>query len=120
VIGGDDIVIPGEPNVAAREAVVRTFGKAWPEALVADAAMNDEPVLLSSIMAPFDLPAEMFVYRDRASYESWEQEGAAPSNVDAMIHVLLGAEDITCVVHEESDSVTARLVTQLRSSLAGV
>ena len=113
MIGGEDLILPGKPRPDDGDFMLRYLSYAWPDAIVEDAASpNCMPIrcLLPMLRAP--APREFFVYRNEASFGSWQQTGATNDNGDEMIHVLIGSDEITCVV-DRQDSWSGRLVLQL-------
>lgn len=90
MIGGIDRILDVPAKLCAPTQILLACLKHWPNGYYQHAA---ETVILpirealTTRTAP--LGDEFFVYKDRASAESWERDGATPANRNTMIHFLL-------------------------------
>jgi hypothetical protein len=127
-----DVVVPGAVGPGDVDAIVAVLACHWPAAVVHDLDMS-EPILASAAKgklsnltshdvvagiiqdgAGVPLPHEAFVYRDRASFDAWEREGATPENAGSMVHILVGLNSMTLV---GDPSVTALITAILGAPL---
>lgn len=94
-----DVVLPDRQGDA--DAVVAALAKLWPNAVVHDLVSEPLPVSSWRLRTRREhkfLPGdEVFVYRDRESFDSWEREGATPENAAALVHIVLGPNSMTVV-----------------------
>lgn len=117
MIGRADIVIVAHLVPYDAVAVVaRAVTRYWESAYYEDAITADRFDRLPEI--PFAKLNELFVYRDRAAYESWDELGADPSNANTMVHVL-GYEDyrVTIVVDDPANPMMARMLDSVRQAV---
>jgi hypothetical protein len=109
MIGGADIVVAGVGATGEGPFIVSLLGESWRDLVVQDASADHA-------VAPSDASVaqmrEFFVYRSRADFESWMQDGASDENGDTMIHVILGRQSTTMV--------TARAGSQTHGLAAGL
>ncbi len=97
MIGGCDKGLGVEYSERLREFVRKFMFRAWPHC----SYEVDEH------------GAEVFFFRDDASYASWKHEGATDENHDTMVHVIYSPTELWCVVSHVPGSETARLVDEL-------
>lgn len=115
MIGGADIVLQGPTKDHDTDLLVRGIRSEWSNAMI-QRADGDKAISIRDFHFPATGPAELIVYRDRASYQSWSSEGATATNQDAMIHLIVSGDSVTLVV-DRSDSALARLARELLDSL---
>ena len=77
---------------------------------------EDRAVRIRNFHFPIVGQAELIVYRDNTSFESWQSEGATADNQEAMIHVVVSGDSVTLVV-DRVDSPLAELARELLESL---
>ena len=115
MMGGDDLVLEGAPRGDELDLTVRWLRWQWCHAVVD--VPGQEPLPISSeVLFPLTAATEAFIYRDRASFESWQQEGLTDWNADAVIWVALN-EDCVSFVMNHRDSVSGRLVRGIIENL---
>src|SRR5262245_61629811 len=115
MIGGEDIILPGKPRPDDWDSIVRYLSRAWPDAILEDAA-GTEPMPIRALWSRAPSPREFFVYRNGQSFHSWQAQGATDDNGEDMIHVVIGNHEITCVI-DRRDSWSGRLVLQLMKAI---
>jgi hypothetical protein len=91
MIGGTDRILAMPARLCNPTQVLLACLKHWPNGYYQHA--DEGPAVpireaLTSRTAP--LGDEFFVYKDRASADSWERDGATPENQNTMIHFLIG------------------------------
>jgi hypothetical protein len=106
MIGGADLVLHGRTKAHDTDILVRGIRSEWPRALI-QRADDVDATPIRSFRLPVFGPAELIVYRDPASYQSWRDHGATADNQDGMILVIVSDDAVTLVVD------------QPRSALAG-
>jgi len=116
MIGGNDIVFSKQTGPTDRILIVQAFRKIWPNLVVQDGAAHGS-VAFDDALGIVASADEFFVYRDEASFKSWSEHGALPQNDDQMIHVMVGAEEITLVVAGDA-SETYRMAKNAVAALA--
>ncbi|XXY18783.1 hypothetical protein WME88_03915 [Sorangium sp. So ce216] len=95
--------------------MVRGIRTEWPNAVIQHAE-NENGILIRELRFPVVGPAEMIIYRDSASYQSWMSKGAATDNQDTMIHLIVADDSVTLVV-DRPDSALADMARELLVSL---
>ncbi|MGD0092762.1 MAG: hypothetical protein ABSE73_22855 [Planctomycetota bacterium] len=61
---------------------------------------------------------EIMIYRDRQSRDSWDEDGATPSNQNTMVHVIKARPDrVTVIVDDPHHSDMSKIVRGLRRAL---
>lgn len=106
MIGGTDIVIPVFDARSRCEDILRLVRAEWPSAIVEDAETGLPPAATTH---------EMLVYRDEHAFVSIEADGVTDENGGALLHVLLGTNSVTCVVHGY-DSVAMPIVRRIEAA----
>jgi hypothetical protein len=110
-IGGIDTILEAPPGVHVVELILRRIRHFWPDAYYQNAddanevySIHDDWVSISSSLAH-----EFFIYKDAATAQSWDRDGAVPENHNTMIHFMVGAwsstddlQQITVVCDEET------------------
>jgi hypothetical protein len=114
MIGGIDIAIPTNCGASSVEVAVRAIRQKWPRSVFENGTNGDRYDRFSEI--PFGLIEELFVYRDRASADVWDAEGAIPSVYNTMIH-LIADDDLLTVVVDEKDAEMGEIVGAISSGL---
>lgn len=107
MIGGADLVLHGRTMPHDTDILVRGIRSEWPDAMIQRVDEADATPI-RRFRLPVLGPAELIVYRDRASYQSWREHGATADNQDAMILLIISDDAVTLVVD------------QPRSALAGL
>ncbi|WP_437610718.1 hypothetical protein WMF20_03660 [Sorangium sp. So ce834] len=115
MIGGADIVLYGQTKAHDTDLLVRAIRTEWPNAVIQHAD-KENGVPIREFHFPVIGPAELIVYRDNASYQSWTSKGAAADNQDAMIHLIVADDNVTLVV-DRPDSALADMARELLVSL---
>ena len=113
MIGGIDVQIPTRCGPLATEVAVRAVRQRWPQAEFENGVTGERYREFCQI--PFGEIDEIFVYRDRASADSWDAEGAIPSLYNTMIHIVADQELITVVV-DERDSAMEEIIAAISSA----
>ena len=114
MIGGIDIQLPTRCGPPSVEVAVRAIRQRWPRAVFENGLTGDHYEHFRQI--PFGEITEIFVYRDRASADVWDAEGAIPSVHNTMIHVIADDDRITVVV-DERDAAMEEIVAAISSGL---
>jgi hypothetical protein len=98
-IGGVDLIVQGARRGDA-DAVVAALARHWPDAVAHDLDSSPVPASAAKLHG-----AELFVYRDRESFDSWQREGATPANAASMVHIVIGPNSMTVVTDEEAEGL---------------
>lgn len=114
MIGGLDIDLPTFGNRSSVEVAVRAIRQIWPRSVFENTDTGDRYVFFWQI--PFGKIDGLFVYRDAAIADAWDDEGAVPSLRNTMIHVIADDETITVVV-DERDSEMSEVIAAITSGL---
>lgn len=116
MIGGADIILGGSTREDDADFLLRGIRSEWPGAFVQGA---DEPhaIPIRDLRFPLHGQTEIFVYRDEASYRSWQTDGATTENEDAMIQVIVADDSVTLVVDRQGSNL-ASLADDLLASLS--
>lgn len=115
MIGGADIVLHGQTKAHDTDLLVRSIRREWPSAVI-QRADEDEAIPIRNFRFPIIGSAELIVYRDSGSHQSWTSNGATADNQDTMIHLIVSDDSVTFVV-DRPDSVLADLARELLESL---
>ena len=116
MIGGDDLVLPGATSADDVDAILRLVVAFWPDAVFEVAAVEGGEPIRTSRPFPAARWADVFAYRDDASFTSWKQSGLTPTNAGAAIYVAVEADAISFVV-DDRDSSTGLLVRDVIGAL---
>ncbi len=116
MIGGRDIVLEWSSDSATRRVLVQMLRSAWPEAYVEDARSSGAAVPIAGL-DPETLPAEMFVYKNAVSRDTWDADGATDANADTMIHALVAMNTMTLVVDRAAGAESASIAESIRVAL---
>lgn len=119
MIGRADIVVPRPVEDDGKSAILRVLLAAWPNAVLEDAEGVEEPAELARFESGA-MTDEVFVYRDAAALEAWNEDGGTDDNADSMIHLLLGPTAITCVVDHREGAETRAIAGRIERALEGV
>ena len=65
---------------------------------------------------PFGELSEIFVYRDHAASQGWDEDGAVPELYNTMVHLI--ADDGITVVVDEKDIEMDQLIATISSALS--
>ncbi|HZF55105.1 MAG TPA: hypothetical protein VE093_40920 [Polyangiaceae bacterium] len=116
MIGGDDIFVEGCAGIGVIDIVLRFMRHAWRDAIFeCTAAEGSEPVQITRLF-PAKETVELFVYRDRSSFESWKRDGLTEENASGIIYVVFNEGAISFVV-DERESPSGRLVQELATTI---
>ncbi len=115
MIGGADLVLRGRTRAHDTDILVRGIRSEWPDAMIQHADEGDAAPI-RSFRLPVSGPAELIVYRDRSSYQSWRDHGATMDNQDAMLHVIVSDDSVTLVVDRPA-SALAKVACDLLDAL---
>lgn len=114
MIGGIDIAIPTQAGDLSLVVAVRAILQYWPNAVFENGVTGERYARLADV--PFGRIGEIFVYRDSAVADAWEDAGAVPELYDTMVHVIADDDRITLVV-DSTDGFMAALIATVRSGL---
>lgn len=106
MIGGADLILHGKTTAHDTDVLVRGLRSEWPDAMIQHADEVDATPL-RGFHFPLLGPAELFVYRDLESYQSWKEHGATPDNQDAMIFIIVSDDCVTLVVDQPGSTLAA-------------
>ncbi len=115
MIGGIDLTLScDDPDRALRSALA-VLSKQWKQCIIEDAvtATDLSPIEISKI----PLPAELLVYCDESSQQSWQNDGATPENCNRMVHLIRGDAGLTVVVDDPNTSEMRALLNEIQESL---
>jgi hypothetical protein len=94
VIGGTDVLLLAPPGVPAAEIILATMRLLWPGAIFQDAnATQGHEIADRWTSLNASASTEFFIFRDRGTFEKWQQEGASSENENSMLHFLLDQAD---------------------------
>lgn len=90
MIAGVDVTFDVHALVSSPAVALYACLQHWPDAVYQNANEEDGFPVREAILRArsLDRGDEFFVYRDRASFDSWARDGASPANEDAMIHFI--------------------------------
>ena len=114
MIGGVDMHLPSMAGDLSVEVAVRAIRQRWTRAVFEDGITGERYNLFEQI--PFGEIEELFVYRDSASADTWDAEGAIPATHNTMIHLIPG-DDLLTVVIDEKDDAIEELIGAIKSGL---
>ena len=115
MIGGTDITIPTAAGLSAIDLAIRLLRMRWPNAVYED-AINGTVFHRYADLA-FRFLRELFVYRDEAARQQWEELGADPSHANTMVHLLVSPSTLTLVVDSLDDEKMRETVAAIESAL---
>lgn len=115
MMGGDDLWVEGASSGTEIDLTVRWLRSVWRDALV---EVPGRPVLSirSERLFPLTPAAEVFIYRDPASFESWRRDGLTAGNADAVIWVSSSEDALSFVVNDRR-SASGLLVSELLENI---
>ncbi len=114
MIGGIDIHLPTMAGASSIEVASRAIRQRWPLAVFENGITGERYDQFWEI--PFGEVEELFVYRDIASADKWDAEGAIPEVYNTMIH-LIPDDDLLTVVVDEKDAAMMELLAAIESGL---
>lgn len=114
MIGGIDVRLPTMAGASSIEVAVRAIRQKWPLSAFENGITGERYDHFSQI--PFGEIEELFVYRDSASADAWDANGAIPAVYNTMIH-LIPDDDLLTVVVDEKDAAMEELLTAITSAL---
>ena len=121
-IGGYDLTFPTNlPAHEALEVATNTILGFWKEGLVeVEIGKNAKE---SSVLSPYDgkLPegsTHVFVYQNRESYQSWEDEGWSETWAHSTIYLSMYTDGLNFVLENPEDPRLAPIVEAVKKSLA--
>ena len=118
MIGGDDLILEGVPDLAEYSLIMLSFYQRWPDGVWHDVEEEN----ITTPLSDFEVGTrskQTFVYENQAAFESWKKDGATPKNDGLMAHVIMGASDITVVVDDRESKLGQHVVELLQSLKAG-
>lgn len=115
MIGGIDIHLPTSAGECSLETAAHTIRRFWPDAVVENGTTGDRYSAFAD--APFQAEREFFIYRDAASADAWNAEGAVPSLYNTMVHILFDPGCVTLVFDEDGELVR-RMTDAVAAALA--
>jgi hypothetical protein len=114
VIGGDDVIIKA-PQSGPEGVLVfatRRLQQRWGQAVIQDAETGE--LFLGSWDIPFSKIKELMIYRDRAAFHRWAEEGAVEATANSMIHLIAEPSEVTIVVDDKEENVARDLIASLQ------
>jgi hypothetical protein len=114
MIGGIDIRLPTHAGRSSVEIGVRAIRQRWNQAVFENGLTGDRYDHFWQI--PFGEIEELFVYRDSASADLWDAEGAIPRAYNTMIHIIYDEEMLTIVVDDRTAAMN-ELIAAIESGL---
>ena len=114
MIGGIDIEIATKCGDLGVEFAARAIKDFWPDAVFEDATTANRYDGLDEV--PFARMRDLFVYRDSASADLWDAEGAVPEAYNTMIE-LIADDALLTVVIDEKDGQMDAILAAIRSVL---
>lgn len=88
--GGSDIVIKARPGTPVGDLILGRVRRLWPRGLYQDADQDEVHGLDDPLVAVRGgRSLDFFVYRDRASFDSWERDGGTPENLETMLQFVV-------------------------------
>jgi hypothetical protein len=116
MIGGSDVVFDlcGMDPSAALASVARIAQRSWPDAVLVDAERGKR--FSSYTAAEFGALHEIFVFRDEASRQTWEELGAAGDNMNTIVYAIARDDALTLVLED----ARAAPMTSILSALDGL
>jgi hypothetical protein len=92
-IGGIDVLLQAPAGECIADMMLRACRQLWAES--EPCFQDGEATEVHSFKDPWvwrvgTSSREFFVYRSRADADSWEAEGAVPTNANTMLHFLIG------------------------------
>jgi len=116
MIGGDDISVEGYTGINDVDTVLRFMRHAWRDAIFECAVVEgSEPVRIARLFPAREM-AELFVYRDSSSFESWKRDGLTDENGSAVVYVIFDEGAISFVV-DDLESPSGQLVRELVTAI---
>jgi hypothetical protein len=116
MIGGVDVDIPTSAGPIALVTAVRAIRQVWRRAVFENATNGDGYPQFDDI--PFGTLSELFIYRNKAAKQLWDDEGAVPEAYNTMIHLIADEGGLTAVVDDEVADEIQNILGALRSLLA--
>jgi hypothetical protein len=107
MIGGIDIRLPSAIGPESMETAARAIRQLWPRAVFENGNTGEKYDDFGQI--PFGVVEELFVYRDGAVAEIWEEKGAIPEVSNTMIHVIRDVGMITLVIDDRNAEMNAAI-----------
>jgi len=105
MIGGIDIQVPTRAGESSLEVAVRAIRQRWPLAVFENGITGERYDEFRQI--PLGNLEELFVYRDGACANLWDEEGAIPSIYNTMIHIIPNDETLSLVIDEKDAAMEA-------------
>jgi len=115
MIGGVDVRIPTQAGDSALVAAARAVLRAWPHAVFEDGVTGRR--YPSFWPTPLDRLEEVFIYRDESAADLWDDEGAVPSALNSMIHVISEEGFTTVVVDDPHDATMEAMIESISRGL---
>jgi hypothetical protein len=98
----------------ALEIGIRTIQRHWPKAVIENGETAERYHHVRDV--PFGKMSELFVYRDAAAADRWDEDGAVPEVFNTMIHLLEDPGMLTIVV-DEKDALMQEVVADITSAV---
>lgn len=119
MIGRTDVIFenPGFDRWQLLDAIARCVCRHWRRSILQDGKTGKR--YASYTETPFKDIEELLIYRDQAAFESWERLGADPENANAMIHLLVGENDLALVVDDENEATMRSVLEETKQLLSG-
>jgi len=122
MISGYDIILKSSAaSEFVFEQAVLIARHAWSNAVVENGDTGEllNPSVIGDWGDVFFGVREIMIYRDQASRDSWDVDGATPSNLNTMVHVIKAKWDrVTVVVDDPNHPDIKKIVVGIRSVLA--
>jgi len=121
LIGGYDLTFPTHLSAQATlEAATNTILGFWKEGLIeVEIGKNAKE---SSLLEPYEgkLPegsTHIFIYQNKNSYQSWEDEGWSETWAHSMIYLSMYTEGLNCVLENPEDPKLKPIVEAIQKCL---
>jgi len=119
MIGGKDIIYPRRLSSDMLGFVLRTIEEHWPQGWVwidGEYTNYAKMTIHDAVTNTVGAPSELMIYADETAWVSWDRDGANGENGDKLLHILLGEDSTTFVVHHDA-GVTQAIVATITSGL---
>lgn len=113
MIGGNDYILknPGIPSCAMLDVTLRIIRRYWPDFIAQD--VETGVIYGKYLDIPFGQTGELFVYKDRNAFVSWEN-GVTPENKGSMIHLIADEDETTIVTDGDAEGVARSCILDMK------
>ena len=99
MIGGKDIEFKCAVALELIEPVRKIVLGHWPAATVVEEVAPNEH--------------QLFLYRDKAAFDSWAADGATPELSNTMVHLIFTSGQMTAVVDDENEPTIRGMLSEM-------